>query len=343
MKRRLLTCVPFIMIIVSCSQSRATGTIRSEELPPTWTPTQIQKRTSTPTERLTPTELIATATPRGFECVRGIDFNFKPYEMEVADVSILPSIATSLVAVREYEYYQISSDTGSLIKISDPIPRKTPLPCFDDVIIKTPCESPDGRYNIHYEKAEVEGGWVEISDTATGKSMRIPGSFTYLYGRSTFAWSPDNEVLYCARVDGEEGFYEIDLDQWKIHTLLPLCSITPHYGAINPYILADGRVVFVLQGVEADQFPPPGIYIYEGGNLFHRIVEIPVPDYELCEWDMHCFGEFSFSPDGNWFTFRGPSYPIEDPPVNRIVLLGSIQDDHVWDITSLFREAETIQ
>jgi hypothetical protein len=287
--------------------------------------------------------MVATATPKGFECVEHIDFNFETYEMEIADVNNLPSVITSLVAVIEYEYFHLSSDTGSLIKLSDPVPRKTRQPCFDDVLWNTPCESPDKRYFVHAERAEVEGSWVEVIDTVSGNRLRIPGSFTYLFGRSTFAWSSNKQILYYARVDGEEGFYEIDLDRWEIIRLLPLCSLKQEYGAIHPYILADGRVVFVLQGMEADQYPPPGIYIFEGGNLFHRIVEISVPESELCTWDIYCFGQFSFSSDGNWFFFRGSAYPIEDPPVNRIVLLGSIHDGHVWDVTSFYREAETIQ
>ncbi len=288
---------------------------------------------------------IATVTPKGYECVQHLKFDLHPFGIESYDFDNPPKISASLAAKQGDDYLLLSSTDGALTKKFDPSSRitHTHIPCFDDVLVGTECKSPNGRYLVDAKLAKVEGAWAELIDLSTGNTMQLPGSFTYTYGRSTFAWSHDSQELYYARVDGLEGLFKIDLIRWEIEGLLPACSDMPFYGAVNPYILVDGRIIFVIQGMEADQYPPPGVYIYEKDQSFHRIAEIPVLDYDFCDLNPRCLGTFSISPDGNWFIYYAPAPPIDTPPRNSVVILGSIYKNQLWDLTSIFKDAEIIQ
>lgn len=306
-------------------------------------PTPLQTRPPTAISSATSTIIRATDTPKGYECVQHLAFNPQSFERGSYDASNPPLIETSLVAKQGDDFFLLSSLDGSIHKIAGPIPPITLIPCFDDLEFISPCKSPDGRFMVWDKPAAIEGGSAVIEDFYTDRTLPIPGSFSYTAGRSTFAWSPDSQELYYARVDGLAGFFKVDLIHWQIEALLPACSDMPFYGAVNPYILADGRVIFVLQGMEADQYPPPGVYIYEEDQSFRRIAEIPVLEYEYCDLNPECYGTFSISPEGDWFIYYARAAPKDTPPRNSAVLLGSINTNQVWDLASIFGDVETIQ
>jgi hypothetical protein len=123
-----------------------------------------------------------------------------------------------------------------------------------------------------------EGSSYSVTTSDSTITWKIPNTFTYVSGYSTFGWDPNCKYLIHARADGENGLYRIDLKTGNVKTLLSLAN-TRAYGAVHPIVLQNGDIVFTIQGVDATLYPPPGIYLLASSGELQLLADIdPLKD-----------------------------------------------------------------
>lgn len=201
--------------------------------------------------------------------------------------------------------------------------------------------SPNCRYAVVAILGKIEGAEYAILDHDTGKQIKIPDSFVYAQGHSTFAWDPRSRFLIHARADGGEGLYRINLPGGKVTTLLALTGLypAPPFGAVSPLVLVDGSIVFTIQGSDqpdgsSNRYPPYGVYCLTPEGKLGRIAALQ-PGF--IEGDHLVYGGLIPSPDYNFFLYIEPG-EYRYPPY-RMQLLIQANGKRVWNIQPVLGEA----
>jgi hypothetical protein len=201
--------------------------------------------------------------------------------------------------------------------------------------------SPDCRYAVVAILGKIEGASYAVFDGMTGKRIDIPDSFVYASGHSTFAWDPKSRYLIHARAEGGQGLYRIDLPGGKLTTLLALSGlfVNPPFGAAAPSVLADGSIIFSIQGggpleAPASRYPPNGIYRWTPAGELRRIASLPPAATAEPRWS---YGTLIPAPDQSVFLYLEPD-EYESPPY-RTMLLVQANGKKAWNVLPMIGDA----
>ncbi len=153
-----------------------------------------------------------------------------------------------------------------------------PKPVINATTIDSPIASSDCPFHL-IEVGHYEGSSYNVSNSDESINWEIPNTFTYVRGHSTFTWDENCRFLIHARADsGGGGLYRLDLNSGNVETLLSLPGSPEDsrgYGAVQPIALANGDIIFTIQGQDATLYPPLGIYQFTADGDLRLLVDIP--------------------------------------------------------------------
>jgi hypothetical protein len=258
------------------------------------------------------------------------------------DPQKLPVLPDDLYFQRDGAAYRWPRKGGALEQVASlPTPKPGPF-CKENLPKERVLSwSPDCRYAVVSILGKIEGASYAVFDARTGKLVDIPDSFVYASGRSTFAWDPNSHYLIHARAEGGQGLYHIDLPGGKVTTLLALASLfaSPPFGAAAPMVLADGSIIFSIQGsgpleAPASRYPPNGIYRLAPTGELRRIVSLPPASTAEPRWS---YGTLIPAPDQSVFLYLEPSE--QGSRLYGRLLLIQTNGKRVWNVLPLLAGA----
>lgn len=212
--------------------------------------------------------------------------------------------------------------------------------------------SPDCNFALKVSSGPIEGSSNVILNRQSGQIIDVPGTFTYSSGYSTFAWDPQSRYLIHARADGSGGLFRIDLSSGEQTILLSLqgpifWDPAQGYGAVEPFVFPDDTIGFTVQSQSKALYPIPGVYRLQANHQPRLITDIPVM-VPQSEWAPN-YGLMRWSANGSMFLYFLPrNYSVEGttvtyaPPYD-VLLLGTTDPPRVWNLNSMFGDAQDFQ
>jgi len=186
--------------------------------------------------------------------------------------------------------------------------------------------------NCHFALISIhhyEGSSFDVMSADGTVDWKIPGTFTYARGNSTFAWDPTNQFLIHARADGRGGIYRLDLATGEVRDLVSLDGQDPRYGAVDPIVSAAGDIYFTIQGEDATLYPPLGVYRMSLDGHLRLLVDLPpmlVKD---------TYGTLVGNATKDSFVFHTPLRRDNWGNESTYSILLLIADNTVWDLKTL--------
>jgi hypothetical protein len=259
---------------------------------------------------------------------------------QAPSLKALPPLSRDLYFTRGGSLWRWPQAGGALEPVEEP-PAAATDPCADVPIEwEVASWSPGCLYAVVRIPGEVEGNTYAVQQVG-GVVIPIPGSLTSGRGYSTFGWEAGNQYLVHARADGGERLERIWLPGGVAETLLTLSSQmgigaeTPFFGAIDPYIFADGSTGFAIQSMQAQLYPPAGVYRRLADGQLQMLARIPllaVPN------DRAFYSHVLWSPDGSQFLYRAPL--SEQAPPYSALLLGASDGSRLLDLAPVLSDAK---
>ena len=253
----------------------------------------------------------------------------------------LPQLPNDLYFTRQNQGWVWPKEGGSLRTVAVRIPvYEIVSPCTGEKFRResTITWSPDCHYTTSYRPGGIEGTTDVIIDRRTGNEIEVPDSFIYTRGFNSYAWDPLSQYLIYARADGGEGLFRIDLPSGKVSALVPFAAADypTVFGAVSPYSMQDGSIVFSVQGSTANLFPPLGIYRRMPDGELRRLAALSPGTFDSIG-DNFQFDDLYPAPAGTTFLFverNRASLSQNDPSM----LIVDADGKTVWDVSSVLSQ-----